>query len=189
MPGCNVEATFEANPAGVIAFVLFVPAITSAFDARITPPVEVVVAGASEMRPPTELIPFPITTAPNCVLDAGSRLRETLGPGPPPERPGPTVILLMVPVPGGKADSVPSGDIIKFAPHLIPPSEALVAGTRLMVPVVVIVPPVRPTPAVIDEIVPPALDALTMTPEGVTVSPDPRIRGPDPESILYEGAE
>jgi len=57
IPGCNVEATLAARPAGVTAFVLLEPAIVSALVARATPPICVVAAGVKEMEPPTTLMP------------------------------------------------------------------------------------------------------------------------------------
>ena len=64
--------------------------------------------GVKEIKPPATLIPDPIITPPNCVVEAADRLIVAAGPAPPPERPVPTVILLMVPVPGGKAFRVPT---------------------------------------------------------------------------------
>jgi hypothetical protein len=88
-------------------------------------------------------------------------------------------MVLTVPTPGGSAFRVPSGAIVKFDPHLIPPRLPVVAGTRSIVPVVVIVPPERPTPAVIDEIVPPSAEETSNVPSAVTAKPDPRTRFPE----------
>ena len=128
-------------------------------------------------------------TPPNWAVLAAFKLMETLGPDPPPERPVPTVILFTVPLPGGNAERTPFESIVRLEPTLIPPSVEFVAGTRLMVPATVIVPPERPVPAVTLVTVPPAVEELTIIPVGVTESPLPRIRGPDPESTLYEGSE
>ena len=146
MPAAVTEAVFAARPAGVIAFVLLVPAITSAEVASWTPPRCRSVAGVSEIRPLATSIPLPMTTAPNCVFDAADRLMFTLGPAPPPVNPVDRVMLLTVPTPGGSADSVPSGATVRLDPIFTPPSVTFVAGIRLMVPVVVIGPPERPTP-------------------------------------------
>ena len=144
----------------MIAFVLFVPAITSAPVASWTPPTLPVEAGAREIKPPTTSIPLPTTTAPNCVVEAADRLIVTAGPDPPPERPVPTVMLLIVPVPGGRAFKVPSGRIVKFAPGFMPPKTPTAAGTRLIVPETVIVPPESPVPAVTAVTVPPNAEAI-----------------------------
>ncbi len=117
-------------------------------------------------------------TPPNWAVLAAFKLMETLGPDPPPVRPVPTVILFTVPVLGGNAESVPSGAILRLEPTLTPPSEKVVAGTRLIVPVVVIVPPERPVPAVTLVTVPPAVEALSRVPSGETERPEPTIRKP-----------
>jgi hypothetical protein len=180
IPGADRVATFAVSPAGVIAFVLFVPEITSEGVASCEPPICVVVAGVREMEPPVTLMP-PVgatTTPPNCVVDAAFRLIKTLGPTPPPVRPDPVVIEDTVPVFGGNAEITPLASTVRLAPTLTPPSETVVAGTRLIVPATVIVPPERPVPAVTLVTVPPAVEALSRVPSGETERPEPTIRKP-----------
>ena len=178
MPVRVVVAVLAERVAGVIAFVALVPAIVSALVARVTPPTCVVEEGVKEMRPPVTSIPLPTTTAPNCVLEAAAREMLTEGPLPPPTSPDPTVMLLIVPVFGGSAESVPSGAISKLDPILTPPRETLVAGTRPIVPETVMVPPESPVPAVIEVTVPPNAEALLITPNWFTLNPEPSIKFP-----------
>ena len=172
MPGCRRLAVLLAKPAGVTALVVLAPAITSALVAKATPPTWVGEAGVSEIEAPTTLIPPVglIITPPNCDVEAAERLIVTEGPEPPPVRPEERVILLTVPVPGGRALRVPSGAILTFAPARTPPRLEPCGGNRVKVPVVVIVPPVvepfvdNPGPAVTPVKVPPREEALTITP-------------------------
>jgi hypothetical protein len=110
MPGAVVEATLAASPAGVIALVVFVPAIASAGVARAMPPTCVGEARASEIEPLVTLMP-PVgltMTPPNCVVEAADRLMVIVGVLPPPVKPVPTLTVLMVPVPGAATLIVPS---------------------------------------------------------------------------------
>jgi hypothetical protein len=97
----------------------------------------------------------------------------------------------MVPVPGDPVLMVPSGAIVILAPARTPPRLEPCGGSRVRVPVVVIVPPVvepfvdNPGPAVTPVKVPPRAEAATITPEGVTDKPDPRIRLPEGVETLY----
>jgi hypothetical protein len=146
--------------------------MTSEDVASVTPPICVVEAGVNEIEPPVTLMP-PVEltmTPPNCAVEAAERLIVTEGPTPPPVRPVPTVMLEMVPVPGGATLRVPSAAIVTFAPALTPPILEPCGGSKESVPATVIEPPVvdpfveSPGPAVTDVKVPPRADATFITP-------------------------
>ena len=170
MPGRRVVAVLAANAAGVTALALSTPATVSVPVASRTPPIWLVVALPRERTPPLIAMP-PVgetLTPPNCVVEAMFRLRVTLPEAPPPERPAPPYTPVIVPAPGGSAESTPFESISRLAPTLIPPNETFVAGSKSMVPLVVMVVAgpgaPRPTPVVIPVKVPPNAEATSKVP-------------------------
>jgi hypothetical protein len=130
--------------------------------------------------PPVELT----ITPPNCVVEAAERLIVTEGPTPPPERPVPTVMLEMVPVPGDPVLMVPSGAINILAPAFTPPMLDPCGGNKVRVPATVIDPPDvdpfvdNPGPAVKEVKVPPRADETFITPYWSIEIPLPTITLP-----------
>ena len=101
----------------------------------------------------------------------------------PPARPAPAMTLVTVPVPVAVTDSVPAVESVRPEPTAsatgtaaavpgLPNRLAAVIVPSEMVPAVLIVPPARPVPAMIDVTLPP-LEVDSSVPPAVRVKPEP----------------
>ena len=191
MPNALVEATLFAKPCGVTAMTLEEPAMVSAFVARRTWPTAVVVPEGAFTRPPgPETKVEPTTMPPSAVVVAWLRDSVTPPETPPPERPVPEKTPVTVPVPLGKtAEIVPSAAMKMLPPALTPPMADPVGGRSAIVPDELMVPPVRPVPAVIAVTVPPAPEATRISPSIETVRLGPKDRNPLEYLMFQDGGE